>query len=95
MILSAIAPDNLCPEDSFSPEQCLRSGADREDLATMASLLGLSRAAEHFYEEYWNEATRLLQSHWCGVSRLAEELAPKGFLHGSQVDTLLCDSFPV
>jgi hypothetical protein len=78
-------------EFELTPGECERISADREALAALASRLRLSRPAEHFYQEYWNEATRLLESHWVGVRSLAKELCRRGFLHGSRIDTLLSE----
>lgn len=63
--------------------------ADRETLARIAQTIGLSRPADHFFEEYWQEARRLLRAHWEGVRELAQVLEERGTLHGDRVDALL------
>jgi hypothetical protein len=61
----------------------------RETLAKLASSIGLERPAEHFYEEYWNEATRLLDSSWEMVERVAEALESHQTLNGNRIDALI------
>lgn len=61
----------------------------RENLAKTASSIGLERPAEHFYEEYWEEANRLLRASWEMVESLAEALLEHGTLNGRRVDSLV------
>jgi len=65
------------------------AGTDRETLARVARTIGLSRPAEHFFAEYWQEARRLLRAHWDAVGELAGALEERGSLHGDRVDALL------
>lgn len=61
----------------------------REGLSKLASGIGLERPAEHFYEEYWDEALRLLQTHWETVERVAVALVTHQTLNGNRVDELI------
>ncbi len=61
----------------------------REALSKLASSIGLERPGDHFYEEYWNEANRLLESSWETVGRIAEALESHRTLNGNRIDTLI------
>lgn len=63
--------------------------ASREALSKLASSIGVERPTEHFYEEYWQEAQRLLDSHWEAVERVAEGLLKHRALNGNRVDALI------
>ncbi|MCH7601123.1 MAG: hypothetical protein IH973_15340 [Myxococcales bacterium] len=63
--------------------------AAREGLSKLASSIGLERPSDHFYEEYWNEALRLLETHWETVERVAEALVIHQTLNGNRVDELI------
>ncbi|MDE0885122.1 MAG: hypothetical protein OSB70_06280 [Myxococcota bacterium] len=82
------------------PEQVARDQTDvfrrdRIDLGRLADTLMLSRPAETFYKEYWQEAERLLRAHWVGVEMLAEVLSRHPVLTGERIDKILCEAFPV
>ncbi len=62
---------------------------DREALSKLASMIGAARPVEQFFEEYWQEARRLLRSHWSAVDALADELIERGSLHGDRVVIIL------
>ena len=68
---------------------------DREALGRLADTLSQSRPAETFYPEYWQEAERLLCSHWVGVEMVAEVLQRHPVLNGERIDKILCEAFPV
>ncbi len=61
----------------------------REQLAKLASSIGLERPADHFYEEYWNEALRLLNTSWHAVESVAETLTRHQALNGRRIDALI------
>lgn len=61
----------------------------RETLAKLAGSIGLERPGDHFYEEYWNEASRLLDSSWDTVGRVAEALEKHRSLNGNRIDALI------
>ena len=61
----------------------------REQLAKLASSIGLERPSDHFYDEYWKEAGRLLDSGWDAVERVAEALLQHTSLNGNRVDSLI------
>jgi hypothetical protein len=61
----------------------------REALSKLASSIGLDRPSDHFYEEYWNEASRLLDSSWEAVGRVAEALESHRLLNGNRIDALI------
>ena len=61
----------------------------RETLAKLATSIGLERPGDHFYEEYWNEATRLLDASWEMVGRVAEALESHRSLNGNRIDALI------
>jgi len=61
----------------------------REQLAKMASSIGLERPADHFYDEYWEEARRLLNSSWAAVDSVAQALVQHQTLNGRRVDALI------
>ena len=61
----------------------------REQLAKMASSISLERPVEHFYDEYWDEAHRLLNSSWAAVETLAEALIQHRSLNGRRADALI------
>ncbi|MBW2291202.1 MAG: hypothetical protein JRG94_02725 [Deltaproteobacteria bacterium] len=63
--------------------------ASREALSKLASSIGLERPGEHFYEEYWDEARRLLETNWETVERVAEALLQHRSLNGNRVDALI------
>lgn len=87
--------DDPCPERLLDTDQLERFGRDRQALARLAETVNLSRPSDTFYPEYWNEAHRLLRSHWSGVSSVAECLCERGSLNGDRVDKVLCEAFPV
>ncbi|MDG2335702.1 MAG: hypothetical protein P8Q97_15905 [Myxococcota bacterium] len=68
---------------------------DRMALGRLADTLSVSRPAETFYKEYWQEAERLLRTHWLGVEMLAEVLSRHPVLTGERIDKVLCEAFPV
>jgi hypothetical protein len=72
-------------------EEELRAGTDasRARLAELASSIGLERPADHFYDEYWDEAHRLLGSGWEAVERVADALIGHTTLNGNRVDGLI------
>lgn len=61
----------------------------REALSKLTSSIGLERPANHFYEEYWDEAARLLETNWESVERVAEALLEHRSLNGNRVDALI------
>jgi hypothetical protein len=61
----------------------------REQLSKMASTIGLERAPDHFYDEYWSEAQRLLQGDWHVVEQVADALMQHRSLNGRRVDSLI------
>lgn len=61
----------------------------REELSKLASSIGLERPGDHFYDEYWDEAGRLLTTHWEAVQRVAEGLLTHRTLNGNRVDALI------
>ncbi len=63
--------------------------ASREALSKLAASIGLERPADHFYEEYWDEARRLLDAHWEEVRRVTEALLTHRTLNGNRVDGLI------
>jgi len=63
--------------------------ASREALAKLASSIGVERPVEQFYEEYWQEAQRLLETQWDMVERVAEGLLTHRQLNGNRVDALI------
>lgn len=63
--------------------------APREALSKLASSIGLERPGDHFYEEYWDEARRLLETNWETVERVAEALVAHRSLNGNRVDALI------
>jgi hypothetical protein len=74
------------------PEEFDYRNADlgsRETLSKLASSIGLKRPGDHFYEEYWDEALRLLETHWETVQRAAEALITHQALNGNRVDELI------
>lgn len=66
-----------------------RAEASRAELAALAASIGLERPADHFYDEYWDEARRLLGSGWEAVERVAEALLEHTTLNGNRVDRLI------
>jgi hypothetical protein len=66
-----------------------QGGAEaREALSKLASSIGLERPGDHFYEEYWTEANRLLETSWEVVGRVAEALESHRTLNGNRIDTI-------
>ena len=61
----------------------------REGLSKLASSIGLERPGDHFYQEYWDEALRLLDTHWETVERVAAALVTHRSLNGNRVDELI------
>lgn len=61
----------------------------REGLSQLASSIGLERPEDHFYDEYWDEAGRLLATHWEAVQRVSEGLLTHRTLNGNRVDALI------
>ncbi len=61
----------------------------REQLSKLASSIGLERATDHFYDEYWSEAQRLLLSEWHVVEQVAAGLVQHHSLNGRRVDSLI------
>ena len=61
----------------------------REALSKLTSSIGLERPADHFYDEYWEEAGRLLETNWESVERVAEALLEHRTLNGNRVDALI------
>lgn len=61
----------------------------REALAKLASSIGVERPADHFYDEYWDEASRLLVADWEAVERVAEGLLTLRSLNGNRIDALV------
>ena len=61
----------------------------REQFSKLAASIGRERPAEHFYEEYWKEAQRLLSSSWHSVDALTESLLQHRTLNGRRVDALI------
>lgn len=61
----------------------------RERLAKLASGIGIERAADQFFEDYWSEALRLLEADWEAVERVAEGLLTHRSLNGNRVDALI------
>ena len=61
----------------------------REALAKLASSIGLERPVDQFYDEYWDEACRLLTADWDAVERVAEGLLTLRSLNGNRVDALV------
>jgi hypothetical protein len=84
--LDAESARQLALPETDREERALR---DRETLSKLASIIGVARPVDEFFEEYWHEARRLLRSHWSAVDTLARELAERGTLNGDRVDTLL------
>lgn len=66
-----------------------RALADRHELERLAALVGAERDATRFYREYWEEALRLLRSHWEAVEALSHLLAEHQSLNGERIDGLL------
>jgi hypothetical protein len=62
---------------------------DREELARIAKLLGLSRPVEEFYAAYCEEAERLLGPVWDTVEKLVTALLDRRQLMGHHVDRLV------
>jgi hypothetical protein len=87
--------DNAGPDSLLSKDQLERFTQDRRGLARLADTVSLSRPSDSVYPEYWNEASRLLRSHWSGVSSIADRLYQRGSLNGDRIDALLCDAFPI
>jgi len=87
--------DNAGPASLLSKDQLERFTQDRRGLARLADTVSLSRPSDSVYPEYWNEASRLLRSHWSGVSSIADRLYQRGSLNGDRIDALLCDAFPI
>jgi hypothetical protein len=94
-LFQRLALDDPCPEKLLDSDQTERFGRDRQALARLADTVNLSRPSHTFYPEYWNEAHRLLRSHWSGVSSIAECLSVRGSLNGGRIDEVLCEAFPV
>lgn len=61
----------------------------REALSKLASSIGVERPADHFYDEYWEEACRLLAANWHAVERVVEGLLTLRSLNGNRVDALV------
>ncbi len=61
----------------------------RESLAKLASSIGVERPSEHFYDEYFDEAARLLEGQWAVVQRVVEGLLTHRALNGNRVDALI------
>lgn len=61
----------------------------REGLSKLASSIGLERPCDHFYQEYWDEALRLLETHWDTVERVAVALVTHQSLNGNRMDELI------
>jgi hypothetical protein len=89
---SGIAASHLYRQfEGTEPDHDYRNGGieARECLTKLASSIGLERPGDHFYEEYWNEATRLLDSSWETVRRVAEALESHRQLNGDRADALI------
>jgi hypothetical protein len=82
------------PEDEQAGGSEERAVLDRERLAKLAGTVGASRPADHYFNEYSREASRLLRSQWHGVEVLAEALVEHGSLNGDRVDSLLRTACP-
>ncbi len=87
--------ENPGPDSLLNEDQRGRFTQDRRGLARLADTVNLSRPSDNVYPEYWDEASRLLRSHWSGVSSIADCLYQRGSLNGDRIDALLCDAFPV
>lgn len=61
----------------------------REQFSKLAASIGRERPADHFYDEYWKEAQRLLSSSWHCVEALTESLVQHRALNGRRVDALI------
>lgn len=61
----------------------------REALAKLSSSIDVERPPDHFYEEYWAEACRLLTADWDAVERVAEGLLTLRSLNGNRIDALV------
>jgi hypothetical protein len=61
----------------------------RESLAKLASSIGVERPSDLFYEEYFDEAARLLEGQWPVVQRVVEGLLTHRSLNGNRVDALI------
>ncbi len=94
VLFQGIGCGDASPQDLLSEEQIKRFTTDRQGLARLADTVRLSRESTTFYAEYWNEAERLLRSHWSGVSIIADSLCQRGSLNGDRIDALLCEAFP-
>lgn len=62
---------------------------EREALSKLASSIGVERPTEHFYDEYYQEAARLLEGQWTVVQRVVEGLLTHRSLNGNRVDALI------
>ncbi len=63
--------------------------AAREALSKLASSIGVERPSDHFYEEYFDEAVRLLEGQEPVVQRVVEGLLTHRALNGNRVDALI------
>jgi len=63
--------------------------AAREALSKLASSIGVERPSDHFYDEYFEEAVRLLEGQWPVVQRVVEGLLTHQSLNGNRVDALI------
>jgi len=87
--IHSAAPEN--PQPVGGEERAM---LDREQLSKLAGTVGASRPAEHYFDEYSREASRLLRGQWYGVEALAEALVEHGSLNGDRVDALLRSACP-
>jgi hypothetical protein len=83
---------HVSDSDALPVEGEQRAWLDREALAKLASTVGCTRPADHFFKEYWEEARRLLRIHWHAVDSLATALVEHGSLNGDRVDSVLEDA---
>lgn len=67
------------------------SEQDRQNLATFAQNLGLSRPATCWHGPSWRHASWLISSHWPAVEAIAAELLSQPFMAGSRIEALVND----
>jgi len=94
VLFQGLGRGDSSPQDLLSEAQIKRFAADRQALSRLADTVRLSRESTTFYAEYWNEAERLLGTHWRGVTMIAEVLCQRGSLNGDRIDAVLCEAFP-